>query len=74
MGLGGGSAINTGANATNDNGAIGGANTGGGGSGGLNSTNSGGSGGSGIIILRYPNKNNYLRCRINSNNCRRWNR
>jgi len=55
LGLGGGSAINTGATATNDNGSIGGANTGGGGSGGINSGNSGGAGGSGIVILRYPN-------------------
>ena len=56
VGLGGGSALNSGANGSlnmNTTGGAGGANTGGGGGGGNHSTGLGGTGGSGIVVIRY---------------------
>ena len=58
VGLGGGSALNSGTNGslgTNTNGGAGGANTGGGGGGGNHSSGQGGKGGSGIVVIRYIN-------------------
>jgi hypothetical protein len=56
VGLGGGSALNSGANGSlgrDTNGGAGGANTGGGGGGGNHSSGQGGTGGSGIVVIRY---------------------